>query len=282
MSTILILGSGKMATALMLAYGGNANVIQCTRVHFDALECTTVDALIVKYQPKIVYNTVVFGDIDTCYKDSVSALKVNTLFPAHLAKLSKKYDFKIIHFSTDAVFADTSIGEYCYEDTLPKPPNVYGFTKYGADCFIPQYTDNYLIFRLPLLFGPTPKKNQFLEKILELALEKRAISVSNNIFSRPVYSLDVASFIINEGINLQKGSYHVYGEDIASLYDIMLVACDCLKLDIRIAPVNASAFPSKDIKNLYVILKSHFLAPLRSYKTGLKEYCSNFKQYLTH
>lgn len=272
MDTILILGSGKMATALMLTYRSHAHIIQCTRKDFDALQPASVDALIITYQPKIVYNTVVFGGIDACYENSTHALTVNTLFPAHLAKLSQQYDFKLIHFSTDAVFADTKVDEYCYENTLPKPPNMYGLTKYGADCFIPQYTDNYLIFRLPLLFGPTPKKNQFLEKMLELGIKNKRLQISKNIFSRPVYSMDVALFIINGCLQLPKGLYHIYGEEIASLYDLMREACHCLNLDIHVEPVNASVFATKDIKNLYVAMHSHFLMPLRSYKDGLKNY----------
>ena len=52
----------------------------------------------------------------------------NTILLYNLSVLSEKYDFKVIHISTDAVFAKNS-GK-SIETDIPLPEDIYGMTKY--------------------------------------------------------------------------------------------------------------------------------------------------------
>src|SRR5208283_739242 len=150
---LLLLGSsGKMGSAVReVLEGGYALLCKNSR-DFDARDSSQVKDLIEAYRPDIVVNAAAFTGIDQCEKAPEEALRINTLYPRLLAELSNEFGFLLVHFSTDAVF-NNSKGDYYSESDNPGPLNIYGFTKYGGDCFIRAIAETYYIFRISLLFG---------------------------------------------------------------------------------------------------------------------------------
>ena len=102
---LLLLGStGKMGVALHNAFKSAYDVFGKSSKNFEAYSPKTVDPLIDEIGPDIVVNTVAFLGIDPCELEPEKAFHLNTMFPKHLAELSEKKDFVLVHFSTDAVF----------------------------------------------------------------------------------------------------------------------------------------------------------------------------------
>ena len=181
---IAILGKGKLACALVHVFGKHEYIVrQFGRDDFEALHPETVASPLAGFLPDIICNCVVFGGIDQCALDSIGAWQVNTLFPKYLAQEADASHASLVHFSTEAVFPDTPLGALTDETAIPAPSNIYGLTKYGADCLIPAHTSRFHIFRLPLLFGPSLKRNQFLEKLLLLGIQRGSLHISRDIYS---------------------------------------------------------------------------------------------------
>lgn len=279
----VILGGGKMAYALSWAFRQKGvNVAQLGHKDFDALHPESLTEALHRHAPDIVCNTVVFGGIDQCFEDPVGAWKVNALFPLHVARLSTAMRFHFIHLSTESVFADADTNTFRYETDAALSPNMYGVTKHGADCLVPMHAERFHIFRLPLLFGPSPKRNQFFEKMLYIGKRDGRLRIADDIYSHAAFSLDVARFIVAEAPLLSSGLYHLSGAERCSLYELIKEAVTIMGWETDVSPVSADVFPEKDIKNRCVLLRSRSLAPLRSWRDALGEYCADWGEYLAH
>lgn len=273
---VLILGStGKMGLAIVNIFSGDYIVIGKNSRDFDALDFDMLRSLIEQNKPDIVINTVAYLGIDQCEKEPERALRLNTLYPRFLAELSNELGFLMVHFSTDAVFNDRKEGFYT-EGDCPHPLNIYGFTKYGGDCFIQTIAKRYYIFRVSVLFGEARKTTQFVEKMLEKVKEgQRVLHISADIVGSPTYSRDIARQIKKTLYELpQFGIYHTANEGKASLYELMSEIIRNLNLDVELKKASYRDFPYTGMKNTYTPLTSEKITPLRPWQEAVKEYCS--------
>lgn len=277
---ILLLGStGKMGLALRHIFRDDYLIIGKNSRDFDALNFEQVRTIIGESSPDIVINTVAFLGIDPCEKEPERAFRLNTLYPKFLAELSNSNGFLLIHFSTDAVFSDEK-GDFYTEKDCPRPLNLYGFTKYGGDCFIQAITKRYYLFRIPVLFGEATKNNQFVEKMLQKIHEgQKVLKISGDIISSPTYSRDVAREVWRiMDASYQFGLYHIANEGKASLYDLMKEITENLNLDVEVEAASYKEFPFLGIKNTFTPIKSEKVSPLRHWKEAVKGYCNNIEK----
>jgi dTDP-4-dehydrorhamnose reductase len=264
MKKILLLGStGKMGTAITKVFT-DYEIIGKNSKDFEAADPESVRKIIKENPVDIVINTVAMLGIDNCEVDQLRANVVNSYYPRTLAKLSVEFGFKLVHFSTDAVF-DGEKQDYYTELDKVNPINYYGLSKHRGDYAI-QYIDyKYYIFRIPLLFGPTTKTNQFVEKMLT---KEGTIKVANDIICSPSYSIDIAKRI--EWIIRRRfpfGLYHIANEGKASLYELMQEIAP----DKIIEPCSYKDFPHIGVKNTYTPIESHIFTSLRNWKEAVKE-----------
>lgn len=95
------------------------------------------------------------------------SFKANVLIPKYLAFLSKKYDIKLIHFSTDFVFSEHS--EKSIENEYDEfPVSIYGYHKLLGEMYIEKYLDvsEFLCFRVGWIYGYKTKRS-FIHKFLK-------------------------------------------------------------------------------------------------------------------
>ena len=279
MKIILLLGgSGKMGNALKDILQDSYKVIAPTSSILDVREINEVKKFIKNINPDIVINTVAFLGIDPCEVNPEKAFQLNTIFPWELAKFSNEFNFLLIHFSTDAVFADIDTNKDAYsESDIPSPNNIYGMTKLGGDIKVKQTASRYYLIRISVLFGLSEKSNQFVEKMLSMIQNgSEEISVSNDIICTPCYNKDVALEVRNIFENkYDYGLYHVVNKGKASLYELMVEILCSLNIGIKIKPVSYKTFPYIGTKNLRTQLKTERLTPMRDWKDAVKEYCKS-------
>lgn len=130
---ILVLGKNGMLGHVVYNYFkelGNEVVGTVTHgddINYDAnANMTSLDEIISNERPDVVINCI--GILNKVAEDNkVLAVKLNSLLPHYVDELSKKYDFKFIHVSTDCVFEGT-IGKY-NEVALPDATSFYGRSK---------------------------------------------------------------------------------------------------------------------------------------------------------
>jgi len=245
---------------------------------FDATNFNETENMIKQIEPEILINTVAFLGIDRCEKNPTKALKLNTLYPKLLAKLSKERNFLLLHFSTDSVF-DGKKNDFYVESDNPKPLNIYGLTKYGGDCFIQSIARKYYILRLSLLFGESRKKNQFVEKILQKIEEgNKVVRIANDVIASPSYSKDIAKKTkkILEN-SLPFGLYHVANKGKATLFEIVSEIINESNQNVEVKRASYKDFPYIGTKNINTPLKSEKIESLRTWKEAVKDYVKDLK-----
>lgn len=279
MPKLLILGgTGKLGTALATAFHADHDIIALGSADVDATDLKSITAAIRDSAPDIVANCIAALGVDACEKAPTRAYRINALLPRHLAFLSRGHGFHLIHFSTESVF-DNAKGAAYVETDLPNPLNVYGFTKYAADCLVERTQPNAYIFRLPMLFGPAPKARQFVERMLErAAMGPATIHVSTDVHTSPSYSLDVAVEVRRVmAAALLGGLYHVANSGRTSLYDLMREIVDHLDVPLTIERGSNADFPGIGEKNLDTALASNKLPPLRPWQEAVADYCRTIR-----
>lgn len=271
---ILLLGhTGKMGCALMRALSADNDLVGLNSSDFDAADFTAVEETIAGVSPQIIINTVAFQGIDRCEREPETAFRINTLFPGHLARICEERQLTLVHFSTDAVFADSHEG-WCTEYDIPAPLNMYGVTKYGGDCLVSSGCRSHYICRIPLLFGESRRDGQFVEKMLVSLRSGGKIRVAADIVSSPSYSSDIAVRIrtlLQDAAGF--GTYHLANEGRASLYELMVEIAGRLAPEAMVEKGSYQDFPHVGRKNLCTPLRSARIAGLRPWREAVGEYC---------
>ena len=93
----------------------------------DAFSLDTVIGAYVAHRPEVVVNCIGIVKQSTLAKDPIASLTINSLFPHRLANLCRAGNSRLIHISTDCVFAGTK-GDYTEDDT-PDAADLYGLSK---------------------------------------------------------------------------------------------------------------------------------------------------------
>lgn len=126
-----------------------------------SLTVETLEKDFVKIRQEMKYISLVINCIGL-YKD-VSNEKltyVNALFPHQLETLSKRYNFHLVHISSDAVFG--SLQGKVNEKTIPIPDSLYGMSKLLGETTI----KNAITIRSSFIGRDYNNKNGLLEYVL--------------------------------------------------------------------------------------------------------------------
>lgn len=275
---VLILGGGKLGSALAETLSGTYDVTVTAREDFDA-EKDSPDGIVSLYAPDILINCIVYGGIPACEENPETAFRVNTMLPLRLAELSAVKGFVLVQISSDSVFAEYS-DEVCTESTLPSPCNIYGLTKFGADMGVPERTDRYFIFRPSVMFGASPKGNQFVEKMLRRVLDGAGeLSLTKDMFCTPVYAQDAAEKMAELISSADFGLYHITSGAGASYCELFRELAEELKLAVEIKEVSHRDFdfgPGR--KNIKAILGTEKTETVPPYKESMKRYAEQIRK----
>ena len=212
---------------------------------------------IIKIKPDIIINCIAVLGIKFCEEKKRYAKRINFFLPKFLGEITQEINNKLYHFSTEAVFSGRGKKNY-YETVKPNANTVYGKTKYLADKFLIK-KKNCFIIRLPILYGPS-NSNQIITKLTRGLLSNKKVFVSNDIFSSPVYTPFISSFIINQIIKKEYSIklIHITTNKIVSLYNFMKKISILLKKETYLVKVQDSFFKEKIKKPKNLGLKTKY------------------------
>lgn len=271
-----------MGTAIAEVLGGSFEIKGLCSMDVDVADPDAVAALVADTAPDVVVNAAAHMGVDACEINPSAAFRVNALFPRRLAVMSREMGYVLVHFSTDAVFSG-SLGRPLSEDDEPDPVNVYGASKYAGDVLIRDAAARHYIFRLPIMFGESPKPSQFIEKLIARARTGECrFQVADDVVNSPSYSLDIARAL---ALALEEewayGLYHVANAGQASLHELVCEVMTGLGLEVTVDPVSCADFPAKCARNTFTSMLSVKIKPLRPWKEALGEYLGRISRTST-
>ena len=188
---IVILGAnGQIGSALVPMLKDDYEIITATRKDFDCEKSNEVKRYFKKKHFDLIINAVAYTKVDQAEEEPKRAYQLNTLLPKMLAQIANNMNAAFIHYSTDYVF-DGYLSKDYYEQSNPKPLNVYGKTKLQGDLAIIKEKVKGYILRVSWVYGN--KEHSFLNKIQKQINEKKQLRVVNDQFGTPTSSTFIAA-----------------------------------------------------------------------------------------
>ena len=145
------------------------------------------------FEPGIIFNCAGYTNVDGCETHQDEAYKANAIATRNLAEAARSTNAKLLHVSTDYVFAG-DIAQPRREYDLPNPISVYGKTKLAGEKAIQEVCRKYFIVRTAWLYGYSG--NNFVRTMQRLGREKNEISVVNDQFGNPTNANDLAYHLL--------------------------------------------------------------------------------------
>ena len=236
MKKVLVIGSTGMLGHVVKKYliDKKYDVYETTRhkdnkYYFDAREdVKKIEEIIASIKPDFIVNCI--GILNKKAEDYPSqAILVNSYFPHYLDEMSEKYNYKLIHISTDCVLSGHDGGSY-KEDSPKTATTVYGTSK-----ALGEINNNRSLTLRTSIIGPDTNPNGiglfqwFMKQKGEVHGFRKAVWSG-------VTTIELAKQIeIAMNSNLT-GLYHITNGQKINKYDLLTIIKDVFNKDIEIIP----------------------------------------------
>jgi dTDP-4-dehydrorhamnose reductase len=178
--------------------------------------------------PEVLVNAAAFTHVDRCEREPEAAHRGNVLAPEVLAEACAQHGVRLVHVSTDYVFAGDSETPYREDDT-PAPRSGYGRTKLAGEQAVLSLCPDALIVRTSWVFG---RGRNFIAAILDQAHKRRTgelegpLKVVADQHGRPTYAYDLAGGILGLLEQQAHGVFHLANSGVATWWDLARACLD--------------------------------------------------------
>ena len=128
----LITGAAGQVGSDLLRTIGDEDVCAVTHAELNITNAAAVDDLVAGYAPDVVVNAAAYTAVDAAESDEAAAYEVNARGPAVIAAALARHGGRLVHISTDYVFAGDADRPYEVDDP-PQPRSAYGRTKLAGE-----------------------------------------------------------------------------------------------------------------------------------------------------
>lgn len=230
--TDLVLADGNI-TLVATSRGGNRHPARerYTYVDLDILHEDRLRTVVAEHRPQVIINTAAMTNVDACEHDPEGCRKLNIDAVATLVALCEEFGIHLIHLSTDFIF-DGEAGPYA-EDAQPNPLSLYGQSKLDAEQLIQRSAAKWTIIRTILVYGVVADMSRSnIVLWAKGALEKgQPLNVVNDQWRMPTLAEDLACACILAASKGAEGVFHVSGEDLFAIHELVAAVADFWKLD---------------------------------------------------
>jgi dTDP-4-dehydrorhamnose reductase len=243
--------------------------------------------IIISIKPDVVINAAAYTNVEAAEVEAAVAFKINQLGAANVAIASKSVGARLVHFSTDYVFAGDAISP-CNVNDLTEPLSIYGKSKLAGELEIQnEYSENSLIIRTAWLYSTFGRN--FYKTILSKALNSdESLQVVSDQFGQPTSALDLAELTVKAvAKNVAPGLFHGTNAGSCSWFEYAKYIFEISGEDTsRVIPVLSSEFRSKVHRPKYSVLDnqkwSEFgILPLGSWKDSVRNMLTDMNLSVT-
>ncbi|EMG36762.1 dTDP-4-dehydrorhamnose reductase [Desulfocurvibacter africanus PCS] len=227
-------------------------VVPLGRADVDIFDSQALAGVLDREECSALFNTVAYTQVDKAEDEPQEAYRLNEQLPQLLGRLARPRGIRLVHYSTDFVFDGRADTPYA-PDAPTNPLSVYGKSKLaGERALLNLDVPSLLIIRTSWLFGPG--KNNFVQKILELARSRDTLGVVHDQVGSPSYTLDLAR---NSLALMQAGGsgvHHLANAGQASWCELASEAVNAAGLQCRVTPISTDQYPTKAKRPAYSVL----------------------------
>ena len=204
---ILILGAGgRLAGSLEECWRTHHKVTALRRPELNVADSEDLERLLDCHEFDVLVNGTGLTNVDRCEQDREEARVVNTVAPGVMARSAEARGARLIHFSTDYVFAGTQREPYSETDTA-HPCGWYGATKLAGEKEVLAAGRLGMVVRVSWVFGPA--KPSFVDALISRAQTEDHVEAIADKFSSPTSAVDTAGWMEPFfDLELPGGLYH--------------------------------------------------------------------------
>jgi dTDP-4-dehydrorhamnose reductase len=250
----LITGAGGQLGSDLVAALAGADLRACTRDDLDITDSAAVDAMIAEFAPDVVVNAAAYTAVDDAEAHEEQAYRVNAAGPAVLAATLARRGGRLIHLSTDYVFAGDASVPYDV-DAPTAPRTAYGRTKLAGEQAVRELLpDASYVVRTAWVYGADGPN--FVKTMARLERERESVDVVDDQLGAPTWSAQLASALVELGVSeAAPGRYHCTGAGETSWFGLARAIFTELGADPeRVCPTTTDAFPRPAPRPAYSVL----------------------------
>ncbi len=214
-----------------------------SKLIYEELDITNqseLNKMVAKYQPSCIINTAAMTNVDACENDQEKCDLLNVKAVEYLVEICNENNIHLIHLSTDFIF--DGIKELPDETEIPNPLSCYGKSKYIAEKYIQNNSNNWSIVRTVLVYG-TVKDLSRTNIVLwaKSSLENnKSIKVVNDQFRTPTLAEDLAMgcYLIEE--KQKNGIFNISGKDYMNIHELVIRVAKFYNLNTELIETTSS------------------------------------------
>ena len=271
----LITGAhGQLGTDLQQVLAGD-DVHAVGHTELDIADAAAVSKAIADFAPDVVVNAAAYTAVDAAETDEDTAHRVNASGPAVLATALATSGGRLIHVSTDYVFAGDADQPYEVDDpTAPK--SAYGRTKLAGELAVRELLpDASYVVRTAWVYGASG--GNFVKTMVRLQRERDTVSVVDDQRGAPTWSADLAAALVELARgDAPAGTYHCTNGGDTTWFGFTRAIFEELGADPeRVLPTTTDAFPRPAPRPAYSVLsdtawREAGLTPMRHWRDALR------------
>ncbi|MDR0868431.1 MAG: dTDP-4-dehydrorhamnose reductase [Planctomycetota bacterium] len=246
----LITGAnGQLGRCLRAALGA-APAIYADRDELDVTDEAAVAEFFAQNKIDGVINCAAYTNVDGAEDEPELAAALNAVAARRLAK----YGRRIIHLSTDYVFAGKAHFPYD-ENGSPAPLSVYGKTKLDGERAVLANAETAVVIRTAWLYSEYGKN--FVQTMRRLGAERGDVNVIFDQIGTPTYAGDLAAAIVKILPQIKNGAreiYHFTNEGVCSWFDFATKIMELSRLPAKVRPIETKDYPRRAARPPYSVL----------------------------
>lgn len=142
---------------------------------FNILKVSQMRKYITAHKPNIIVHLAALSRPMKAHDENIiKSIDANIIGTANITKICKKYNIKLIYFSTGYVYPKKN-GSYKEDDSV-NPINNYALSKMGGECSVQMY-NNSLILRASMTEKPFVHKEAFADVYTNFIYHKKAAQI---------------------------------------------------------------------------------------------------------
>lgn len=250
---ILLTGANGMLAADVIEILRAAGSTHLTLTDRDELDILDADAVADAVgRADLVINCAAYTAVDAAEDDEPLAFAINATGPANLAAACAASGARLVHISTDYVFAGDATTPYA-EDAPMAPAGAYGRTKAAGETAVRGSGANALIVRTAFLYGRGGPC--FPKTIAKAGKARGALTVVDDQIGQPTWTRDVAAFILRLiEADAPVGTYHATSSGQCSWFDFAREIVSSAGLGDIVSPIDSSGYAAKAPRPAWSVL----------------------------
>jgi dTDP-4-dehydrorhamnose reductase len=279
LSRFLVTGAGGQlgADLLRVLAGTPHQTVGLTRAELDVADPAAVETAVADTRPDVVLNAAAYTAVDAAEADEEAAAAVNATGPATLAQVCAVRGGRLLHVSTDYVFAGDASSPY-EVGASTGPRSAYGRTKLAGERAVRELLpERSWVVRTAWVYGEAG--GNFVRTMVRLAGQRDTLDVVDDQHGSPTWSRDLAAGLVALATSadgtVPPGTYHCTNSGSTTWCGLARAVFDELGADPRrIRPVDTAAVPRPASRPAYSVLsdaswRAVGLPPLRPWRDAL-------------